>query len=240
MNQPKRTRKELRGAIIGMVMGDGCLCQNPFRDGSKRGNYKLDINHSVRQEDYLKHKKDVVNVLFDYEIPITNKRVHLKETGKTYFQKRMQTRVHPRFKFIANQIYIDGKKRITPWVLDNITIEGLSYWWMDDGCLHIRKSAKGFQVIWGTYGFLKEDVERFREWLIDKYDIHLNLNKHCKSGWYLKRGSYEACKLCDLLKPYSIPSMNYKFDYEKSFYKNRNHDLFSNSNNSACYPVLTG
>lgn len=211
MNQPKRTRKETRGAIIGMVLGDGSLYQNTFRDGSKKGNFKLSIAHSIRQHDYLKHKKEIVSDLFHYDIPI-NITTHSAGNGKKYPVVRLQTRVNSRLTFIAKRMYHDRKKRITPWVLENITTEGLALWWMDDGCLHINKRPRtGGFLVWGTYGFPKEDVELFQNWLKDKYNICLRMTQHKKSGgWYLRRGLSEALKLTELIRNYAVPSMAYK------------------------------
>lgn len=220
MSQPKMTRKEVRGAIIGMVMGDGSMYQNPYRDGTKRGNYKLSIAHSIKQSDYLSHKRDIVNDLFDYKLPIKECLHTADKSGKKYPVARMQTRVHSRLSFIAKRIYIDRKKRITDWVLENITLEGLAYWWMDDGCLSIDKRPNhgGGFVHWGLYGFPREDVEKFQKWLSDKFDISLRCNIHKKSGGsYLMRGLSEGRKLLDLVNPYSVECMKYKFGYEHTF-----------------------
>ena len=222
---PKRTRKELRGAIVGMVLGDASLYQNPFRDGSKRGNYKFSFSHSRRQADYAVHKQIIIQDLFDYQLETKDTLVRLKKTGKIYPAVRLQTRVHPRLKFIAKNIYINGKKRISDWALDHITTEGLALWWQDDGCVHKNKAPKtGGFIVWGTYGFPKEDVERFREWLISRYKIDLRVRKHKKSGgYYLSRGLSIGLKLSEVIHPFIVPSMQYKLvsltDFKQGPYK---------------------
>ena len=221
MSQSKMTRKDVRGAIIGMVLGDGSLFQNPYRDGSKRGNYKLSIAHSVKQADYLSHKRDIVNAMFDYRLPIKSS-YHTAKKGnsKKYPVVRMQTRVHSRLSFIAKKIYdSERKKRISDWALDNISLEGLAYWWMDDGCLALDKRPNhgGGDIIWGLYGFPKEDVEKFQQWLLDRFNISLRLYVHKKSGGiYLGRGISEGRKLLNLIDEYKIPCMEYKFNYKNS------------------------
>lgn len=197
-------------------MGDGSLYQNPFRDGSLAGNYKLDIAHCPKQLEYLKHKKEIVNQIFEYELPITERKIINKQSGKTYRAYRFQTRIHSRLSFIAKNIHIGGRKRITDWVLDNITDEGLAYWWMDDGCTHIdkRENHGGGQVIWSLYGFPDEDVVKFRDWLSLKYGVNLNLLHHMHGGPYLKRGLSEGRKLLNILRKYSIPCMDYKFNVD--------------------------
>lgn len=202
-------RKDWRGAIIGMVMGDGSLYKN-----HENINYKLDISHCERQLGYLAWKKEIANKIFDYQIPITEKIITNKSNGKKYLSFHFATRIHSRLSFIARNIYINKQKRITDWVLENITDEGLAYWWMDDGCLHWekRKDRSGGQAIWSLYGFPKEDVEKFRIFLINRFGCELNLLQHCKGGYYLKRGISEAVKFLIPLKQYSVACMDYKFD----------------------------
>lgn len=202
-------RRDWRGAIIGMTMGDGSLWK-----GNANINYIFGIGHCEKQIGYLAWKKQIVNEIFEYEIPITKKIITLKSNNKKYVSFRFTTRTHSRLSFVAKNIYIGKQKRITDWVLNNITDEGLAYWWMDDGCLHWDKRSihGGGQIIWALQGFPKEDVEKFRLFLIERFDCHLNLLQHCKGGYYLKRGISEGSKLLIPLKQYSIACMDYKFD----------------------------
>lgn len=217
---PKITRRELRSAITGMVMGDGSLYRNVNRSGQPCGHYKLDIAHSTRQENYLIAKRDIVNDLFDYTIPVTHKQVAVK--GKSYPVVRICTRVHPRLDFIAKRVYIDQRKRITPWVLDNMTTKALSIWWMDDGHLRIRP-PKGGEMIWGVYGFPKSDVEMFQCFLHKMFGIKFRLGKNSKMhkknpeyGWYLYLGITKSFPILDKMARYALPDMAYKFDYSSS------------------------
>lgn len=193
-------------------MGDASLYRNRFRDGTYQGNYLLDIAHCQRQLEYLEHKRKIANQIFDYEIPVRSKTIQNKKTGKTYFAYKFATRVHSRLTFIARKIYINGTKKITPWVLNNITEEGLAYWWMDDGSLTTRnaKRAKG-AITWGTYGFGKDEVDMFNAWLSKHYDTTLSVKKHSKSGWFLYGKVQENMKLVNAMAKYSIPCMEYKF-----------------------------
>ena len=217
MNQPKRTRKEIRGAVIGMVLGDGAMYQNKFRDGSFKGNFKLDIAHSIKQQDYLNHKRDIVQPWFHYELPVKNRVCSVR--GKQYPAVRLQTRVNSRFKIIAKNLFVGRVKRITQWALSNITLEGLALWWMDDGCVWLdkRNNHGGGRVIWGTYGYPKNDVILFKEWLKSNFNIDLQIKKHKKSGYFLYRGLSEGRKLLDLISDYAVDSMKYKFEWQNAF-----------------------
>lgn len=220
MSQLKR-RKDIRGAIIGMVMGDASLYRNYLRNGDASGNHKISIAHSVKQREYLEHKAGVIQPLFDYPLPISESSATAKRGGKRYPVVRLQTRVHPRLSQIANNICEYGdrgqvkQKRINDYVLNNITLEGLAYWWMDDGHLQIdkRPGHGGGWGVWGLYGFPKEDVEKLRDWIEENFDCSLNVCQHVKGGYFLRRGISELRKLLDQLKPYATPDMAYKFEY---------------------------
>ena len=218
---PNNTRKDIRGAIIGMVMGDGSLYRNRLRNLQESGHDKLDIAHSIKQQRYLAEKRIIVNSLFEYEIPITNKLVTTK--GKVYPACKFCTRVHPRLTFIADRCYENGKKRITPWVIENITDQGLAIWWMDDGHLRLRKGFGG-ELIFGLYGFPKQDVELLQTVIAARYGVEFRLGKNKRMndkdanyGWYLRRNLSAGSSFLDQLAQYSLGEMNYKFDHSGAF-----------------------
>jgi len=220
MSQSK-TRKEIQGAIIGMVMGDASLYRNRLRNGDASGRHKISIAHSVKQRQYLEHKTGVIQPMFEYPLEVKLSTSKARKGGREYPVVRMQTRVHPRLTQIAKKIYEHDdrgqvvQKRITDWVLDNLTPEGLAYWWMDDGHLQIDKRPNhgGGWGVWGLYGFPKDDVEKLQEWVGDMYGCQLNLRQHVKGGYFLKRGVSELRKMLDPIKEYSTQDMRYKFDY---------------------------
>ncbi len=221
MSHQKRT--DWRGAVIGMAMGDGHLFQGTFRNGERGGNYMLEISHCAKQLEYLERKRDIVNEIFEYDIPIRRVKVFDKTHNKAYNKCRIVTRVHPRLTFIGRRVYKDRRKQITQWVLDNLTTEGLAYWWMDDGCIHLdkRDGHGGGQLIWATYGFDVDQVKLLKEWIADKYGASFNLLFHKNGGPYLKRGISGCTNLIDAMRPYSVPCMNYKFDigsWRRPFY----------------------
>lgn len=219
---PKRTRREVRGAIIGMVMGDGSLYRGRLRNGDPSGHYLMSISHNGQYREYLEHKTKIVNELFGYPLKVRD-RVIRNQTGKTFPVVRMDTRTSPRLTFIARRCYVDGAKRITPWVIENVSIEGLAYWWMDDGHLRIRPPHGG-ELMLGTYGFPRVDVERLQQCLAARFDIHFGIGRNRKMndrnpdyGFYLRRGLSHGLKFLDLIAPYAHPSMRHKFDYRAGF-----------------------
>lgn len=210
----ERTRREIRGAIIGMVLGDGSLYRNQLRNGQPTGHYKLSISHSRKQEQYLRHKAAIVQPIFGYALPITAGWVTAKHGGQRYPVVRMQTRTHPRLTFIADRMLVEGRKRITAWALDNLTDEGVACWWMDDGCLWMdrRPNHGGGRLILATHGFPKEDVDLAAAWFAKKYGVDFKVYQHKKSGgWFLQRGLSSGMDMLAKLSSHCAPGMEYKF-----------------------------
>jgi hypothetical protein len=217
MNHPKRTRRELQGSVLGMIMGDGSLFRNYNSMKQPTGHYKLSISHSSKQTDYLKYKMNIVQDMFSYPLECRN-RIVKSSNNKTYPVVRFDTRISSRLSFLQRLTYLNGKKRILPEMLNRLTIEGLAYWFLDDGCLYsrIRGSTEGLEqtVIFCLASFPEEDVLLFRDWLIWKYDIHFNIAKISGNrGLELRRGISEGHKLLNLVEQYTCPSMEYKVRY---------------------------
>lgn len=59
-----------------------------------------------------------------------------KRTGKIYETWRGNSKAHPVFTNIYNELYINNVKKLTKSFLDTITHPiALAYWFMDDGTL---------------------------------------------------------------------------------------------------------
>ena len=207
------TRKERRSAIIGMVLGDGSLSRNRYRDGSYAGNALLRIAHSVKQKKYLEWKRDIVQPMFGYPL-ILHDKPHVTD-GKTYYNTWLVTRVNPQLTKLYPLLYNLTTKRkfVTRNVLDMLDDRAVAIWYMDDGCLS-KTVGRGAVVILATNSFTLEENELIRDWFYDRYSVSFNINEHKFSGTYnLRRGISDSHKLLDAIAPYVIDSMKYKIDY---------------------------
>lgn len=190
------TKEEQKGVICGMLLGDGGLHQPN----------NLYIAHSIKQEEYILFKRDILEI-------ITNKSVHTRYLKVSGFPEiRIYPHICETVKEVFHIIAPEKKKRITPELLELLTIQGIAIWYMDDGsctnALHKDGSYGGAGITLNTYLSELENkyiVEYFR----NKYDINWYINKS-KGKQRLVMRTKEGKKFMNLIKDYVIDSMKYK------------------------------
>lgn len=206
----KLTRRERRSALMGMVMGDASL----YRQSGSKGTDAtvLKITHSIKQRDYLEWKRDIIQPMFEYPLQIIEA-YNSAGNGKSYPVAKVLTRSNPQLKRLRKILYdAEGKKRLTPQILNALDDRAVAIWYCDDGCL-TTKTERGATVILATNNFTHEEHLLMQEWFADIYSVHFNIYQ-CKAGTYhLRRGISDSHKLLDRIAPYVVPSMRYKVDY---------------------------
>jgi hypothetical protein len=124
-----------------------------------------------------------------------------------YKSYRFSTWSYRSFIWLYDAFYGSGKKRVpaNTFLEQYLTPQALAIWTKDDGTYHKRDKT----VVLSTEGFLKQDVERLRDFLMTKYGFVCSLHKR-KKGYnlYLRRNSTD--KFITLVRPYFCPSMLYK------------------------------
>lgn len=181
----------LIGAVIGTVLGDGCLGKNRMDD------VFLIVQHCAKQKEYVEYKRK----LFD---SFTIMSMKFKMTNFNHPSFRFSTLVHPTLKDMRSKIYIDGKKRVTKEILEHLTILGFALWYMDDG----HKDAHDDYHLC-THAFPLEDQKVIRDQLRRKFDIWTTIRKDGKYHFlYICRRSREQFE--KLMIPFIIPCMKYK------------------------------
>lgn len=205
-NNPILTESQL-DLIYGSSLGDLCI-------ELSAKNARITIHQGGGQEDYFDHKCKILETILSNNIhkePRYDKR--LKKYLPSYHAK---TLTHPQITEIYNIIYSNKIKTVTKEWLSHITLRGLAYWFMDDGC----NSGSLY-----TMGFSLEENELLQEWLLNTYNIKTSIHKYkgyskenssklipgtkeCYYSLYIKAESRKLFK--DLISPYIIPSMEYK------------------------------
>lgn len=217
IDSSKLTRRERRSAIVGMLMGDASLYRHYSPNGNYTGSASISIAHSAKQREYLLWKMSILQPMFGYELRIqetTNK----CQNGKTYPVARLTTRVNPQLTRLHKLIYVPttgkyGRKHVTPQILDMLDDRAVAIWYQDDGCLS-KTVGRGATVIFATNNFTLAENELIREWLFERYGVMFNINEQTQSGTYnLRRGISDAHLLLDAIKPYVVPTLQYKVDY---------------------------
>ena len=181
--------------LAGCVLGDGYI----FKRGA------IQIEQGSSQKEYLLWKynelKDLVSV-----------------KPSQVFRIQKSGRVTSSFRFILRQyfrkwrikIYRNGKKVINDELLKILTPLSLAVWYMDDGC-----KKNNYTLIISTDAFSKNSLKKLRNHLRDKWSIRtrVKLKREKTNNKVYERltiGSHDLVKFVELIRPYIIPSMQYK------------------------------
>lgn len=188
--------------LTGMVLGDGSLSK-------PRQNYiSFKLTHSIKQKDYLIHKRDVLQEIFEKQINIhefdNNGYPGCKiEFGNKYFRS------------FRKYLYPNGKKTFTKKVLNRLDAEGIAYWYMDDGNITLHKGKTpgvyhSREIYLNTYVPYDEALT-VKDYFYERYGIEFRLASH-KGLYRHVCNSTNTKRFIYLVEPYIIPSMQYKID----------------------------
>ena len=186
---------EQRDIIVGLTLGDGHLeTQNNGKT------YKLKIEHSVFQKEYL----DWLYKKFQNWVRMTPK---LRIKNNKPFSYHFSTYSHELLKFYGKQFYNNKKKIIPDNIEELLTPLSLAIWFMDDGSL---KSKRHNAYVIHTLGFQRNELERIQLVLNKKFGIEAMLHKQKEKYLRLYIPSTSAEKFRNIVTPYIIPSLKYK------------------------------
>ena len=198
-SEQERTLTDLQEQFIyGSLLGD----LNIGKPNKIHPNCRLYLVHSQKQEELFMKKVEILGE-FMGAYKLTNLTPD-KRTGKIYPTYRGNSKAHPIFTEIYNELYINGIKTITQQFLDKINSPiALAFWFMDDGCN---------DGILATNGFTLNEVELLQKWLDKKWNIQSSIQKNrLNHVLYIKQESRKHFE--ELIFPYIIPSMYYKLKF---------------------------
>lgn len=177
------------------IMFGGLLGDSNLHINLKGINAWGKIEHSLKQEDYLKHKREIFK-----NITSTVKYSDRfdKRTNKIYYSCRFNFKTNPALNEFYDMFYND--KKDVPKGLSLLTPEAIAIWYMDDG----TKNLNGYTLC--TNSFSIKGNYRLISKLLD-YNIEATLQSF-KNVIYIKKRSKETFK--NLIEPYIIDSMKYK------------------------------
>ena len=202
MANNSRTTRELRkrlslsdiqkATLIGSLLGDGYL-SGSLRD---RINYRLEINHSVKQREY---------VLWKYEI-FSEWILSLPKYRSKTRSLRLRTISHPELTFFHELFYSDGRKiipnNIGAILRDPLT---LAVWFMDDGT-----RIKDYGVTINSQSFNETENNLLQKVLLKNFGISSSLHND-KGNKRLYIGRHSVENFIKIVNPFVLPSMKYKF-----------------------------
>ena len=211
--------QEQKSLLLALCIGDGCL-RKPH---PKSGNVQLEIAHSLKQEEYCKWKRDLIYSIFGGSKPpkIGYRVIKLKNVDKEYKACRF-TRSHPYFLYLRHLLYPNNVKVMTREILEKLTPQGIAIWYMDDGSFYKKDNEDGtksicFDLRISTDSFSYEENVLICDFFKEKYNISFYPYRYHKErihGWIIRANKQAAIKFINLIKPYIIPSMEYKIKYK--------------------------
>ena len=210
--------------LLSISLGDGYISRNH--------GYHISITHCEKQLDYLNYKKKLLENTQSFKTSTRKKcSIEIKPfltelNNKTFKQFRYTLTRANLIKPVYNLLIINGKKKITTKVLDNLDENSLFFIMCDDGCCIKNKkkriNKKGEEYLYIEpptfricfHSFSKKENELFLKWLKEKYGIEGRLNKN--KGYYIPHFNSTNSKLIwNIIKEKvaTIPSMVEKFNF---------------------------
>ena len=193
--------------LTGMVLGDGHLRKPSVNDKS----VSLIMRHCARQKEYLAHKTELLNKIF-------GKKINIHEINNNGYPGVSASFGHPYFRSLRKFMYPGGGKFISKKVLNRLTPEGIAIWYMDDGSLALHKK-NGYihsrEIYLNTYTSMVE-AAYCRDFFKENFDIDFRISPS-KGKHRLICNSKNSIKFVNIVKPYIIPTMEYKIDLKYKY-----------------------
>lgn len=204
-----KINKESRNLLIGLLLGDGTISNN----------YVFKLSHCEQQRDYLEWK---IKLLGNNGIRANGIKEYISTCGYNSGKKVLYTQLSiiPFIKVLRRVFYRPKKILGNRKLLNRLSAQEIAIWYMDVGCINIRKSKNkihGFYIRIATYLPEKElqvIIDYFKEvWNISFYKI-----SEGKGTYSLCCGTKEGIKFINIVKPYvqQVPSMIHKIQYNLS------------------------
>lgn len=192
-NTVERLNQFQKSVIIGTLLGDGYTRIIPGRQDAF-----LEINHALRQKEYVLWKYDVLKGI-RAGAPRERKGNGVRKAIRFYTRQSEElTSLHLMF-------YKNGKK----FIPESLTLDPvmLAVWFMDDG-----SRCRDSDVYLNTQQFDSTSQKALLRMLADiSLDATLNKDKQYQRIRFMKKS---IPRLFNLIKPHIIPSMKYKIGLE--------------------------
>ena len=195
INKNIKLTNEQEEILYGSLLGDMSI-------GFQGNEARFTISQGGNQEQYFDYK---CSFFKDFLGKISKTDRYDKRTNKWYHKYQVRSKTNPLFTEIYYKFYQNGVKTITTEILGKLTARSLAFWYMDDG------SNSG---VLATNCFSVEEVKLIQNWLFDKFNIEttveIQINNNNKQPLlYILKKSRSI--FYNLVKPYIIPEMEYKF-----------------------------
>jgi hypothetical protein len=222
--------EQIEHSVVGMLLGDAYI--------DRQG--RFGFNHSSVQEDYFRHKVNLLNThQYNIKTCVSKIPAHTIEPGRQIKETTLLQAYSPR-KYMwktMRTLWYPNNKKIVPADIE-ITAQTLAYWYMDDGSANLR--AKYISYHGGKkYVYVGEPfIQQFRLYTdgFDETSLEILRQKVSQLGidcWYHTRKSGAKYlvisrlesreRFKNLILPIvsDVPSMLYKINKRLTFQQER-------------------
>lgn len=183
----KTLSKTERDVVIGSILGDGYISVK-----------SLSLNHSHKQLEYLKHKGNLINNIWNGNL--------YKRVQKDYVSYRIRTEYIDEIQDLQKVFYKDNVKVIPHNIEEYLSPLAIAIWYLDDG----GKRGKSCGRI-ATCSFTFEEVELLSKALNNVFNINTRVSKETKYYTIYIPSKDNSFKIfCDKIRPFVPSSMKYK------------------------------
>ncbi len=183
-----------RDIIIGTLLGDGFL----ERNGK---NVRLIVDHSLSQREYVIWKK---KQLWSIPSVVSEKQRKDPRTNKFYSHCILRTHSLSLFEEYVQLFYLGRRKCIPSGLPELLSPQMLAVWIMDDG--YRRNDCNAMRLNTQSFSFEEQCII---QQALKKFQIESTIQKH-KNAFVIYIPSRSMETLRSLIRPYVIPSMEYK------------------------------
>ena len=187
--------QEEHDLIIGSLMGDASIRQ-------REKNSCFRVAHSIKQEEYLNWKLDILREFRISEFYRRNRFINNREVKMIY----SSTRTHPVFNHYRTLFYKNGRKTITQEILSQLNPRSLAIWVCDDGS---RETKQGY-IILCTNSYTLEEHKLMKQFFNERFGLDPTIGFRDKKYYYLRFKQDDTKKLIGIIKPFIQKSMLYK------------------------------
>lgn len=189
-----------RSLIIGSLLGDGTL---RIGEGAVNANFK--VEHGLQQKDLVFWKYEILKSWVSTEPKISYR---YDPNGNKYAKSWwFRTIRHPELLKLRNKFYKDGIKIIPNDIVKLMDNFAVACWIMDDGSY----SRSAIDI--STYSFSLGDIYKIIELFSKKFGVVAKYFRDRDKGYRMYFSVSETKKVIEFIKPYIIPSMEYKIGY---------------------------
>ena len=200
--ETKRLSGQQMELIRGALMGDGNL--SPNRRGRLSARFRM--GHGAKQAAYLDWKVSLLGNIGCSRFTNTKGAVFADFTPLTELGG------------LHDELYADGKKKLSWDYLKSLTPLALAVWYMDDGCFTVRSKGVQQRTQGGTgridicvEAMSPESRERLAQYLRDTHGLDVRLTpRGARQKSFLIFTTKASEKFQKIVAPFVHPSMEYK------------------------------